>query len=57
MKGAYGRLSTIILLATTLALQEQARLNWNHTFSPTDGYRNIRHRSQSKLRKLARQRN
>ncbi len=54
MKGAYGRLTNILLLVTTIALQEQARFHWEHTFSPFHGYRNIKHRSQRKLRKLAR---
>lgn len=56
MRGEYGRLADKIALLTSLALIEAERIYWQNKFSPFHGYRRIRHRSQKKLRILARRR-
>ena len=56
MRGLHGQLAVMLLAATSADIAEHTRLDWMWRFSPSRGYRNIRHRSQRKLRKLARQR-
>ena len=47
------KLIAVLAVLTSLEAMETARIHWNNTFSPSDGWRGIRHRSQKKKRILA----